>query len=195
MGDGGRSSLGVARKHEQGEEKRVLTDSFLNRRRGICTKYGVSVKPLPAKFGIAVSPSARYTFWCQQHSLRRSMLDSLPSQSLDTAAQRLKQMAIAESQSFESLCDRCSIGNAASDVATGAKEGRRQRILQCEKERICTSHIGVMAAVLYLYVCTRRGDTEVCAVSQTPPKLYPTLQCFHRRGGCVLQAHLPKRVI
>jgi hypothetical protein len=82
------------------KEKRVLTDSFLNRRRGICTVlYEVSVKPLPAKFGIAVSPSARYTFWWQQHSLRRSMLDSLPSQSLDTAAQRLNQMAIAESQS------------------------------------------------------------------------------------------------
>jgi hypothetical protein len=34
-----------------------------------------------------------------------------------------------------------------------------------------------MAVVLYLNVCTRRGgDTGVCAVSQTPQKLYPTLQ-------------------
>jgi hypothetical protein len=129
-----------------------------------------------------VSPSARYTFWCQQHSLRRSMLDSLPSQSLDTAAQRLKQMAIAESQSFESLCDRCSIGNAASDVATGAKEGRRQRILQCEKrEYVRVTLESWRLSYIYLslqYVCTHseggRGDDRSLCGSQTPQKLYPT---------------------
>jgi hypothetical protein len=62
------------------KEKRELTDSFLNRRRG-------SVKPLPAEVHWPwdpVSPSAIYTgtfWWQQQHSLRRSMLDSLRSRS------------------------------------------------------------------------------------------------------------------
>jgi hypothetical protein len=110
------------------KEKRELTDSssFLNRRRAF-------VKPLPAK-GLGVgSPLCKIYFFVAAALPATISARFSAAQSLDTAAKMLNQMAIAESQSFESLRDRCSIGDAASDATTGAKESRRQRNLQCEK--------------------------------------------------------------
>ena len=91
------------------------------------------------------------------------------------------------------------VGDSASDATTGAKESRRQKDSAMRKERICTSHIGVMAAVLYLYVCTRRGDTEVCAVPKHHknyilPTMLPPPSWLRAAGPPPQARHLTGRI-
>lgn len=146
-----------------------------------------------------MSPSARYTFWWQQHSLRRSMLDSLPSHSLETAAKMLNQMAIAESQSFESLRDRCSRGDAASAVTTGAKEGRRWGNLQCEKsEDVRVTRESWRRSYISMYALGGATQKSVRFPNTTKIISYPTMlppPSWLRAAGPPPQArHLTGRI-
>jgi hypothetical protein len=94
------------------KEKRELTDSFLNRRRG-------SVKPLPAGSALALGSGVAlcniYRYFLVAAAALPATINARFSavtvtvtipRYLRTAAKMLNQMEIAESQSFESLRDR-----------------------------------------------------------------------------------------